>query len=1052
MGINTNAVQRLYVAYFNRPGDPVGMAHWEAQLPATAATQAQLAAIAAGFSGSAEYIALYAGQSNTSIVNNLYLNLFGRAAESAGLLSWAGKLTAGTETFASIALQLTYSAQGTDATAIANKLTAANSFTTALDTAAEIVGYSGTAAATSGRTYLAAVTDVTATLTTSASGLTASVAAAVAAGASSGGTTFTLTTGVDQGTAFTGGSSNDTFSNGIVDFQTQANSTLKNVDALDGSTGTDILNIINQGTTQVTDALNGATIAGIETINVRSLSTGGAVTIAAGTGVTSINQDRGTTALVVTGLADGAQAGIIGNASVAGDDLTFGYKAGVTSGTLNVKDGVLNTTAAIILDNDVGVLTGLTINSTGAANALTSVVLLDAAGGNTASVTGLTINATTSLSTGNITGFAGTTTTITASGAATNVAATSTAAATGAVNLGTIENTTVATITASGLTAGGISATLNTNVALSVTGGLGDDYIVTGAVLTTGSVAAGTGTDTLEIAGATHVASAALGAKYTGFETLRLNATQDVSLVSGITALELKAMTSKTISNISATQAAAIKVSGTQTTGVVLTLTDATGTADAITLNLKSDTAATNVDIAGLSIIGVETLNIQANSGTSSSADITTSDDNIAFVASGADKLVTINVSGTNDVALVGSNITKAVTVNNTQTAGIFTTSGNYVIGSVINGAATMVNTLTAGTAEGIKYVGGSANDAFSITHAVLLADGTTDTTLTGGTGTDTLTISDAAATLIDAHFTNVTGMELLALSSTGATSLTSGGSFKTAYASGVTITAGTIANGSLTTYSMGLYDQAVTLTQLVDGTGASTASNVSITTGSAADTVTLTASGWVGGATNGVILVSTGTGADSITVTTGTLADLTDQANAVKIVGGTGADTISLTHVNGSANTSFAVFTVAAGDSTTTASDAITGFAITNSTSSVLSDQLDFANVTLNAYTATTATGFTAAELQVSVSSIGAVTFSGTSAAGATLAQKIAAVQSVVITVNGDTAFFVSGSDSYVFNNDTTADSVVKLVGVSTATTLVTAQNGATDLSIFIS
>ena len=200
MGINTAAVQRLYIAYFNRPADPVGLAHWEGQLSSTvAATQAQLTALAAGFSGSAEYIALYAGQSNTSIVNNLYLNLFGRPAETAGLLHWAGRLTAGTETFASVALQLTFSAQGTDATAIANKLAASAAFTAALDTSAEIIGYSGTAAADSGRTYLAAVTDVAATLTTATAGVDAAVIAAVAAGtaASTPGSTFTLTPGLD---------------------------------------------------------------------------------------------------------------------------------------------------------------------------------------------------------------------------------------------------------------------------------------------------------------------------------------------------------------------------------------------------------------------------------------------------------------------------------------------------------------------------------------------------------------------------------------------------------------------------------------------------------------------------------------------------------------------------------------------------------------------------------------------------------------------------------------------------------------------------------------
>lgn len=164
MSINTDAVQRLYVAYFNRPADPTGLAYWEGQLGATPATQAQLASIASGFSGSAEYAALYAGQSNQQIVSSLYSNLFGRSAEQAGVVYWAGKLTDNSITFADLALQLTYSAQGTDAIAIANKLSASKTFTEALNTPAEMVGYSGMASAASARSWLATVTDSSATL------------------------------------------------------------------------------------------------------------------------------------------------------------------------------------------------------------------------------------------------------------------------------------------------------------------------------------------------------------------------------------------------------------------------------------------------------------------------------------------------------------------------------------------------------------------------------------------------------------------------------------------------------------------------------------------------------------------------------------------------------------------------------------------------------------------------------------------------------------------------------------------------------------------------
>src|SRR3989338_10122048 len=160
MGINTDAVQRLYVAYFNRPADPAGLAAFEALLsPTVAATQAELEAIATNFRTSQEYIDLYAGMGNTAIVNSMYNNLFGRDCESLAVLNaWTNWIADGTYTFETIALQLTYSAQGTDATAIANKLAASTAFTAALDTTAEIAGYAGTTAAAMARTWLASAT------------------------------------------------------------------------------------------------------------------------------------------------------------------------------------------------------------------------------------------------------------------------------------------------------------------------------------------------------------------------------------------------------------------------------------------------------------------------------------------------------------------------------------------------------------------------------------------------------------------------------------------------------------------------------------------------------------------------------------------------------------------------------------------------------------------------------------------------------------------------------------------------------------------------------
>ena len=162
MGMNTDAVQRLYVAYFNRPADPASLSVYEGLLPTDrVATQAELQSLAEQyFSPSAEYTARYAGMSNSQIINTMYQNLFGRDAEPAGLLSWTGKLNTGEETFASIALQLSYSAQGTDADSITAKISAANAFTTEVaSTSANIIGFSGNDAAASARSWLATVTD-----------------------------------------------------------------------------------------------------------------------------------------------------------------------------------------------------------------------------------------------------------------------------------------------------------------------------------------------------------------------------------------------------------------------------------------------------------------------------------------------------------------------------------------------------------------------------------------------------------------------------------------------------------------------------------------------------------------------------------------------------------------------------------------------------------------------------------------------------------------------------------------------------------------------------
>jgi hypothetical protein len=451
-------------------------------------------------------------------------------------------------------------------------------------------------------------------------------------------------------------------------------------------------------------------------------------------------------------------------------------------------------------------------------------------------------------------------------------------------------------------------------------------------------------------------------------------------------------------------------------------------------------------DIDGLTVNGIERVNLVATPGATAVAANKTS--TIASFTS--DKLNNVTLTGT---AFNLGNIatTVAVTIDGSALTGDgastslgLTAAGSAVAGSTITGSA-FADSFTIG-AEGSTYNGGAGADGFSTTAAILAADGVTDLYVNGDAGSDTLTIT-GALTLTDNHFTNVTGMEKLATAATTAVSYTGfGAGAKAAFVDGLTITSGTLANGATYTVGTGLYDKAVTLTLVSAGDGAEAADNIAITTGPANDTISVTAAAWVGAAgAAGALTVSTGAGNDTISVSTGTILAVTGAA-PVSITGGVGADTITAVGVNAATGLTV-TFAVGAGHSLVSAYDSITGFDM--GTGALLSSTLDFASVGLTAYAATAVAGNTAAELTAAVSAAGLVSFAGTKAAALTLAEKISAVQGLVITNAGDSALFTHGTNSYVFNNNATADSLVELVGIA-GTSLITT-NATTASAIFI-
>ena len=213
MGTYTQTVEKIYVAYFNRPGDPSGVAYWEAQLAASGGSSASLEKMYEDFYGivldsngnkvqdpNAEYAKLHAGQSTEQLVNSLYQNLFGRDAEPAGLSYWTLQINLGNTTLPRLALSLTAAASdkpggNQDLTVLNNKITVATTFTADVNTTDEIIGYKGTVAYNSARDFLATVKATV----PDAAAINAAVATAANAGNSS--STYTLTTGQDSATA-----------------------------------------------------------------------------------------------------------------------------------------------------------------------------------------------------------------------------------------------------------------------------------------------------------------------------------------------------------------------------------------------------------------------------------------------------------------------------------------------------------------------------------------------------------------------------------------------------------------------------------------------------------------------------------------------------------------------------------------------------------------------------------------------------------------------------------------------------------------------------------
>ncbi len=244
-------IQGVYLALFGRPADPLGLAFFNS----ATSNGADLRAIGP-LQSSAEYQTRFAGQSNVQIINSIYQSLFNRAADLPGLTFYSNALANGTLNINNIAIAILDGAQGADRTILDLKLAAANAFTTAVDTAAEVTGYSGTAAAASAQAFIAGVT----TTAPTAAQIDAAVAAAVDANVNP---VRTLTEGIDivSGNVFNA-------PRGFTPGGTDQVNTLNDDDVLTGTGTNPTLNFTFVNDADTGDLNIAPRLTGIQTVNV----------------------------------------------------------------------------------------------------------------------------------------------------------------------------------------------------------------------------------------------------------------------------------------------------------------------------------------------------------------------------------------------------------------------------------------------------------------------------------------------------------------------------------------------------------------------------------------------------------------------------------------------------------------------------------------------------------------------------------------------------------------------------------------------------------------
>lgn len=685
---NTAAdIQKLYIAYFNRPADPSGLAYWTAQ-------NFTLNQIADSFSKQAEYATVFAGKTTEDTVNTIYNNLFGHKADVAGLNYWTGQILNSKVTLGQAALAILAGATGADKVAIDSKVAASTSFTTAIDTNEEIVAYSKAENTNLAKEWLSKVLD-SATQASQVAVQDAVISSIVNGG---GVKDFTLTSNTDIATAenftaglvytpnggsrvnalqdedvLTGSNTSATANNKLTATLGNSNDngapiitpTLKNIQTATFSfTGSADANNINNNAVVAVDLQDGT---GLKTVGINRIAS------TAGTNVARIENIKQAVETMNLTNTNANNAGVVefsfGNGTLLGLNTATLNLSDVQVGTVNIGQNTSGTSAAGV--GNQGYET-LTINSTGNTNNIGTLNLpMDTGTAGKVIITGdkdLTI-----AQTSNVVNGVTTIESVNYSGGLTQVAGRLSAIDASAfkgnltLNLG------------NGIFTTGKADTSGATQNVTVTGGAGADTFYLADTIETGdSLTGGDGVDTLIIVNGGNITAGAAGSSIvTKVEQLQVLLNNAASTVDFTKLPDVVGVTVRNVSNTNvAAPANSAPVAGT----------------DVFTLN-------------NLSVAQAAAITIKHSDTFSNGIDKSTINANLA-VATGASDTVAVTIAEGLNVDPRFNFVLNTNAVENITLIDADTESNTVALANV--GAHT--GTITIGTAAGTGVAGGFLN------------------------------------------------------------------------------------------------------------------------------------------------------------------------------------------------------------------------------------------------------------------------------------------------------------------------------------------------------